>query len=100
MKNENNDVELGRYQFFALKVLDKKNATSKISSMTSLEIFDILNDILEDRTDAIMERSFYKHLVSLKSLGLVADDGNKVGRKKTYYITDKGIEILKKMGGR
>lgn len=93
------NVELSRYQYFALKVLLKKGATSKIASMTSLEIYNILNGSLEDKTDAIMERSFYKHLISLKSLNLVADDGNKVGRKKTYYITEKGLKVLKEMGG-
>ena len=69
-----------------LSVLAREKVTCNASAMTACEIEEELNHIY--KVDTI-----YRNLAMLKKFEYVKV-GYKAGKSNTYYITQKGLEVL------
>lgn len=78
---------MNRLDVLILSILSRNEAFDKASAMTIKEIMDT-----EDF--GYKENTIFKKLSSFEVLEYVAL-GYKEGRAKTFYITDKGRELLK-----
>lgn len=78
---------MNRLGFLILSVLSKNNAVSRLSAMT-------VREIAEAEEFGYKENTLFKVITEFEAEGFVAV-GLKEGRAKTFYITDRGIEILK-----
>ena len=95
MKKESLEEDvLNRYSILALGSMIKNEATNQINSKTRLEIYH--STFKEVQTPPIQEQSLYAKLLKMKELGLL-ENGYKVSRSKTYYVTKKGIELYEKI---
>ncbi len=81
-----NEVMLKKLDFIILKDLEVNNKTNTLKSYTVKEFSVIKNNVI--KTNAL-----YKRLENLYKLGFV-DYGIADKNAKTYFITNKGIEIL------
>ncbi len=78
---------MNRLGFLILSVLSKDGAITGPSAMTVREIAEAEDFGYKDNT-------LFKIVTALEVKGLVAA-GLKEGRAKTFYITDRGREVLK-----
>lgn len=78
-------VELNRCAYVILGILRTKNATDKVHGLTIAEI-SALERVSKPNT-------IHKRIKEMKENGFV-DDGVKAGKAKTYYLTEKGLNIL------
>lgn len=81
------DDELVRTQYVIMKILRTKKATNYIRSMTLAEITE-----QEGRNKP---NTIYKHIKILQDKGLV-ELGVKAERANSYFISEAGIQLLKK----
>lgn len=79
---------MNRLGFLVLSILARNNALDRISAMTVKEI-----TATEDL--GYRDNTIFKKIILFEEMGYVAA-GYKEGRARTFYITDKGIEFLKK----
>ena len=79
---------MNRLGFLILSILNQNQAYNRIGGMTLKEISDT-----EDF--GYKENTIYKQIRNFKENKLVAV-GAKEGKAITYYITEKGREILRK----
>ena len=82
-------MDLTKIDIIILKDLQKKQ---KNNFLDNLKIKDFL--IIEQ--NILKENSLYKRLAKLKKIELVLN-GAKDGKYKTYYITDKGLDLVNKI---
>ncbi|WP_367568380.1 hypothetical protein [Lacrimispora sp.] len=78
-------MELNRCAYTILGILRTKNATNKVHGLTIAEI-SALERVSKPNT-------IHKRIKELKENDFVGD-GVKAGKAKTYYLTDKGLNIL------
>lgn len=81
--------KLVRTQFVIMKILESRSATNYMRSITLSEIAE-----KEGRNKV---NTLYKHIRGLESNGLVKQ-GAKNERANAYYLSDEGLELLKKYG--
>lgn len=94
MQEEREEEIFNRYSILALRTMIKNGITNQISSKTRFEIY---NSTFEGVTPPpIQEQSLYVKLLKMKEIGLLGN-GYKVGRSKTYYVTEKGIKLYEKI---
>lgn len=79
-----NHIELSRIDYLILSSLNSNGATNPILGLTIKEM-----NITEVKRPCI-----WKHLSTLISKELVCQAGNH-GNQKMYYITQKGIDLIK-----
>lgn len=79
--------KLVRTQFVIMKILKDRGAINYMRSITLNEIAD-----KEGRNKV---NTLYKHIRGLESNGLVKQ-GAKNERANAYYLSDEGLELLKK----
>ncbi|WP_250277611.1 winged helix-turn-helix domain-containing protein [[Clostridium] colinum] len=80
---------LNKIDIVCLKDLEQQNKTSYLKSF-EIKKFMLVN------SGNVKYNTVYKRLEKLKQKGLI-DYGILSGNAKTYYITDKGLEILNKI---
>lgn len=78
---------MNRLGFLVLSVLSKNEAFDNVTAMTAKEI-------AETECFGYKDNTIYKKLAVFEKLQYVAP-GYKEGRAKTFYITQKGKEVLK-----
>lgn len=78
---------MNRLGFLILSILSKNEAFDKLSAMTAREIF-------ETEDFGYKGNTIFKKITEFEALGYVAP-GYKEGKQKTFFITEKGREILK-----
>ncbi len=78
---------MNRLGFLVLSILSRNNALDRISAMTVKEIAAAEDLGYRDNT-------IFKKIVLFEEMGYVGA-GYKEGRARTFYITDRGIELLK-----
>lgn len=78
-------MELNRCAYVILGILRTKNATDKVHGLTISEI-STLERVSKPNT-------IHKRIKEMKENKLI-DDGIKAGKAKTYYLTEKGLNIL------
>lgn len=81
-------MELARTDYRFLNILYEKDRKTFFHSMTLGELMEITGNA---RTSA------YRKMMNMKKLGYV-ESGCKAVNAKTFYITEKGIEIIKNGG--
>ena len=77
---------MNRLGFLILSVLSKNEAVGNVSAMTAKEISESENFGYKDNT-------IFKKLAEFETAGYIAV-GYKEGKAKTFYITEKGQEML------
>lgn len=77
---------MNRLGFLLLSVLSKNDAVGKVSAMTLKEISGAENFGYKDNT-------IFKKITEFETAGYIAA-GYKEGKAKTFYITEKGKEML------
>ena len=85
MGTVNNNTELSRIDYLILTSLDSSGATNPILGLTIKEM-----NIVE-----VKRSSVWKHLSDLIDMDLVCQSGT-YGKQKMYYITQKGIELIRR----
>lgn len=78
-------MELNRCAYTILGILRAKNSTDKVHGLTIGEI--------SDREKISKPNTIHKKVKELQSEGYVKE-GVKAGKAKTYYMTEKGTNIL------
>ena len=78
-------MELNRCAYTILGILRAKNSTDKVHGLTISEI--------SDRERVSKPNTIHKKVKELVSEGYV-QEGVKAGKAKTYYMTEKGTNIL------
>lgn len=78
-------MELNRCAYTILGILRAKNAVDKIHGLTIAEI--------SSREKVNKPNTIHKKIKEMQSLGYV-DEGVKVQKAKSYYITEKGCRLL------
>ncbi len=78
---------MNRLGFLILSILSKNEAFDKLSAMTAREIS-------ETEDFGYKGNTIFKKITEFEALGYVAP-GYKEGKQKTFFITEKGREILK-----
>lgn len=78
-------MELNRCAYTILGILRAKNSTDKVHGLTIGEI--------SDREKVSKPNTIHKKVKELQSEGYV-QEGVKAGKAKTYYMTEKGTNIL------
>lgn len=82
---------MNRLGFLILSVLSKNKAVDPLSAMTAREIAEAEEFGYKDNT-------LFKTISDFETKGFVAA-GLKEGRAKTFYVTDRGGELLKTCKG-
>ncbi|WP_195633686.1 hypothetical protein [Enterocloster bolteae] len=82
--------ELVRTQYVIMKILKTKKATNHMKSITLKEIAE------NERRNK--PNTLYKHIRLLVDKGLVGQ-GAKAGRANAYYLSEKGLELLRNYDG-
>lgn len=77
---------MNRLGFLILSVLSKNEAVGNVSAMTAREISDAEKFGYKDNT-------IFKKIAEFETAGYIAA-GYKEGKAKTFYITEKGQEML------
>lgn len=77
---------MNRLGFIVLSILRQNGANNRLSAMAVSEIVDEEEFVYKDNT-------IYKKIKEFETAGLVAQ-GLKEGRAATFYITEKGVQIL------
>lgn len=77
---------MNRLGFIVLSILRQNGANNRLSAMAVSEIVDEEEFVYKDNT-------IYKKIKEFETTGLVAQ-GLKEGRAATFYITEKGVQIL------
>lgn len=77
---------MNRLGFIVLSILRQNGANNRLSAMAVSEIVDEEEFVYKDNT-------IYKKIKEFETVGLVAQ-GLKEGRAATFYITEKGVQIL------
>lgn len=77
---------MNRLDFIVLSILRQNGANNRLSAMAVSEIVDEEEFVYKDNT-------IYKKIKEFETAGLVAQ-GLKEGRAATFYITEKGVQIL------
>ena len=85
MLKRGENVELNRCAYTILGILRSKNSVDKVHGLTIDEISS-LERVSKPNT-------IHKKIKELKSEGYV-EEGVKAGKAKTYYLTEKGNNIL------
>ena len=80
---------MNKYNIIILKELETKNKTSFLKSEKIENLTLVKKNILK-------KISVYKRIKLLENEKLISI-GSKDGRSNTYYITEKGIEMLKEI---
>lgn len=78
-------MELNRCAYTILGILRAKNAMDNVHGLTIGEI--------SDREKVSKPNTIHKKIKELQSEGYV-QEGVKAGKAKTYYMTEKGTNIL------
>lgn len=78
-------MELNRCAYTILGILRAKNSTDKVHGLTVVEIS------ASERVSS--SNTIHKKIKELQSQGYV-EEGVKAGKAKTYYMTEKGSQIL------
>ena len=76
-----------RLEFLILSILQSKNAINRFSALT-------VKEIASTEDFGYKSITFYKHIINLKSKGLISD-GAKDGKAYTFFINQSGIKRLK-----
>ena len=76
------------YELLILKFLYQNKATSEVICITKTNIKSKIDEKRE-----VSEITFHRKIKSLEQDKYIAE-GGRDGKKKRYYITEKGIEIL------
>lgn len=79
---------MNRLGFLVLSILQKAEATDKLSAMTIREIAETEEDL------GLKENTVFKKIRDFEKLGYIGR-GLKEGRANTFYITQKGADFLK-----
>lgn len=77
---------MNRLGFIVLSILRQNGANNRLSAMAVSEIVDEEEFVYKHNT-------IYKKIKDFETAGLVAQ-GLKEGRAATFYITEKGVQIL------
>lgn len=85
MSERGENMGLNRCAYTILGILRAKNSTDKVHGLTINEI--------SDRERVSKPNTIHKKVKELQSEGYV-QEGVKAGKAKTYYMTEKGINIL------
>ena len=78
-------MALNRCAYIILGIMQKKKAVNEMRGMTIYEIKDF------ERISG--RNTIYKRLREMQKLGYV-NEGAKVGKAKSYYLTEKGQAFL------
>ncbi len=79
---------MNRLGFIILSILNRSEATGKLSSMT-------LREIAETENLEMKENTIFKKLKEFEGAGYIKR-GLKEGRADTFYITPEGCGLLKR----
>ena len=78
-------MELSRCSYIILGILKKSKATDKVHALTISEISSF--------EKVSKHNTIHKKVKEMQEKGLI-DEGVKAGRAKTYFATEKALEIL------
>lgn len=81
------DENLVRTQYVIMKILKNKKATNHMKSMT---VNEIASNEKKNRSNTL-----YKHIRILEGKGFIKS-GAKVARANGYYLSEEGLNLLKK----
>lgn len=88
LKRVDYNYTLTREQYIVLLYMQKNKI---VNNMRALTIKSMYNGEMKDNLGGIKERTLYTYLSKLRNMGYV-DNGYKVQKEQTYYITDKGLQ--------